>query len=108
MHHLRAGRWPTAQPVAARCLAIALLAAAGAPACALPPQETRTTFYATPAKKKAVGSLVLQCNGREVRRGEESDFATTRSVRACTRPVIPDPKPPCAMKPGGCTSQPGA
>jgi hypothetical protein len=93
-------------PVAA-WLAAALLAAFSVPASALPPQETRTTFYATPALKKSVGSLLLQCNGREVRRGQETDFATTRTVRRCTGPVVPDPKVPCEMKPGGCARLPG-
>lgn len=92
---------------AATWLAAVMLAAACAAASALPPQETRTTFYATPAKKKIVGSLVLQCNGRELRRGHETDFATTHTVRRCTAAVVPDPKVPCEMKPGGCAPLPG-
>lgn len=92
-------------PVAA-WLAAAVLAAACAAASALPPQETRTTYYATPAKKRIVGNLVLQCNGRAVRRGQETDFATTHTVRRCTGPVIPDPQARCELRPDGCADLP--
>lgn len=69
---------------------------------ALPTNGIETTFYSNASLSTEVGSRLLACDGRVVRKGKVTKFAT-RTVTKCniTKP-LPNPKVPCDFKPEGC------
>ena len=69
---------------------------------ALPKNGIETTFYSDASLSTEVGFRLLTCDGRVVRKGKVTKFATRTVTKCHVSNPLPKPKVPCDFKPEGC------